>query len=185
MAGVADSATANAIRIGPGNDPLAGLACVMADDTDLYVAFRCRVDPGRGVQVGRNWGPHDGVEIALATVRDKALSPVIVLRGFSDGHVLSSTEAGAPSKVAAKAAGNAAYAVRILEGGAWTAEWRVPLADIGLQPLAAKAAILLNLSIRRTNPDAWLMWQKTGSSTWQLQAAGSLVLPPGLHDGNP
>lgn len=176
LAGTAGSATKDTFRIGPLSDPYAGLVSVLADATHLYVAFRCRVNPAKGVNLGQDWGTHDAVEIAVATAT-KTIGPVKVLRGFASGHVASSREAGATAAVAAKATEGVEFAAKILAGGHWTAEWRIPLASLQLAPPPEGTRILLNLSVRRTAPAAWLMWQPTGGPTWQVQNAGELLLP--------
>lgn len=176
LAGTAESANQNTVRIGPASDPYAGLARVMADATHLYVAFRCRVDPGKGVRVGQEWNTHDAVEIAIANASE-TLGPVKVLRGFAGGHVASSREAGAAATVAAKAKEGVEFAAKIHEGGHWTAEWRISLASLQLEPLPKSTRILVNLSVYRTAPAAWLMWQPTGGPTWRVSNAGELLLP--------
>jgi hypothetical protein len=176
LAGAATSAGKAVIRIGSASDSFAGLGGIAVDGTHLYVAFRCRVDPAKGVSVGEEWGQHDAVELAMATASD-AIGPVKVLRGFANGHTESSTEAGATPSVAARATKGVDYAAKILPNGCWTAEWRIPFSSLGIASRAKGEKVLLNLSVRRTSPPAWLMWQSTGGPTWHVEEAGELLLP--------
>jgi len=72
-------------------------AMLQTDDTHLYVGFRNEIDAAAGLSGGHEWGRDDAVEIALAEVKDGKVGPIIVLRGYADGHWESSDEAGAPA----------------------------------------------------------------------------------------
>ena len=43
---------------------------------------------------------------------------------------------------------------------------------------AGARGLQLNLSVRRTAGDKWLMWQSTGDATWLVPDAGLLDLAP-------
>ena len=145
------------------------------DQKYLYVAIRNRVAPGKPLRKGNIWGQDDAVEVALGLPRqgDATLEDsIIVLRGYPSGHHQSSTEAGASAKLAKQVGDAAAYAARIetpktpAAPYAWTAEWRIPFAALGIKPRPG-LELPFNLSVRRTAEDCWVTWAKMpGMHTW-------------------
>ena len=88
------------------------------------------------------------------------------------GHHQSSREAGASAKLAKQVGDAAVYAARIetpkTPGApyAWTAEWRIPFAALGIKPRPG-LELPFNLSVRRTAEDCWVTWAKMpGMHTW-------------------
>jgi len=152
-------------------------ALVQVDDAALYVGFRNEVDPAVGVSGGHAWGQDDAVEIALAPVTDR-VGDIIVLRGYADGHWESSAEAGAAKAVVARAREGVAYAAHVAGKASWSAEWRVPFTALGLDPAAGSPKLVFNLSVRQPAGDAWVMWKKSGGSTWDVARSGFLWLAP-------
>ena len=61
----------------------------------------------------------------------------------------------------------------------WTAEWKIPLAAVGVDPFKVKQ-LRFNLGVRRSDaPDKdtkWGMWVDTGFYVWHLRHAGVLVV---------
>jgi hypothetical protein len=152
---------------------------VEADDQNLYVAFINDIDPTKGVSGGHTWGEDDAVEIALAPVRSQKVGGTVVLRGFADGHFVSSREAGVGETVATRALHGTQYACRVLGANRWTAEWKIPFAAIGVEPRKLNQRILFNLSVRKPADDLWVMWMKgTSTTTWEVREGGVLLLPP-------
>lgn len=82
---------------------LPSTARLQVDDEALYVAFDNVVDSEKGVAGGRTWGRSDAVEVALAVVAGAEPGPILVWRGYTDGHVESSNEAGAPQALVEQA----------------------------------------------------------------------------------
>jgi hypothetical protein len=59
----------------------------------------------------------------------------------------------------------------------WTAEWKIPLAGLGVDP-GRHAQLEFNLTARKTASDQWLMWQGTGGCSWEVRNAGFIELAP-------
>ena len=57
----------------------------------------------------------------------------------------------------------------------WTAEWRVPLASLGIDP-ATDTRLAFNLTVRKTADSLWQMWRGTGGPTWDVFEAGFIEL---------
>ena len=145
------------------------------DEDNLYVAIRNMVAPGKPLRKGDVWGRDDAVEVALGLPKQgdaMVATAIIVLRGYPSGHHQSSTEAGAPAELAKRIGDAAAYAARIetpktpSRAYAWTAEWRISFAALGISARPG-LELELNLSVRRTAEDRWVMWAKMpGTHTW-------------------
>lgn len=169
------------------------LAWLRHDGTSLYVAIENRVDPAKPLGLGNDWGSNDAVELALRAPAGRArgarasgrssqdqgdrdaTSPILVLRGFASGHFESSEEAGAPAAAVARAAQGVRYRAKVVGPDRWVCEWRIPFASLGVNP-NRQSRLAFNLSVRKTANDLWLMWQGTGSYTWEVAHAGFLEL---------
>jgi len=150
-------------------------ATLRCDDASLHVAFDNQVDPTKPLRIGQTWGQDDAVEIALRDLAAGKSAPILVLRGFPNGHFESSPEAGAPPKAIAKAAEGVKYAAKVIGKDRWTADWQIPLASLGIDP-KKPAKLQLNLTVRKTAADLWLMWSGTGGYSWDVQSAGTIEL---------
>ncbi len=153
---------------------LPSTAWVEVDGEHLYVAFVNEVHADEGVTGGQRWGQSDAVEVALAPVRGTEIGDIIVLRGYSNGHAESSTEAGAPSAVAERAMEGVAYEAEVSDDAQWSAEWRIPLSSVGIDLDDAGQRVLFNLSARKVAGDVWAMWKQSGGFTWDVRRAGLL-----------
>jgi len=151
-------------------------AMLQTDGTHLYVSFRNQIDPAVGLSGGHQWGRDDAVEIALAEVRGGEVGPIIVLRGYADGHWESSGEAGAPAEVVERSRQGTIYAARPSGAAMWCAEWRVPFSALGLDPATRNPRLVFNLSARKPAGDEWVMWNRSGGSTWDVHRSGFLWL---------
>jgi len=144
------------------------------DGEALYVGIRNLVDPGEPLRIKLEWGKNDAVEIAVRNLAVRGAS-ILVLRGYPGGQFESSTEAGAPFEVAKDLEKVTRYAARIVSRKEWTAEWRIPLAALGVE-LDKQRTLLFNLSVRKTAGQQWMMWRGTLGYTWQVDKAGKLEL---------
>jgi hypothetical protein len=149
-------------------------AWLINDGQNLLVGIVNRVSPDTPVSTGQRWGQDDAVEIALRDPSGGANAPIIVLRGFPNGHFESSGEAGAPAEVVARAAQGVRYAAAG-RPGEWSAEWIIPLASLGIDP-AKVGRVAFNLSVRKIADALWLEWCGTGACTWEVGNAGALEL---------
>lgn len=147
------------------------------DDTALHIAFRNQVSHLKPLKSEARWGANDAVEIALRCVSTKAEAPILVLRGYPNGRFESSTEAKASAEAAGKLARATSYAARVVSPGEWTAEWRIPLAALGLDPVK-QGEFDCNFTVRKTASNLWLMWHGTNGSSWEVGRAGRLKLVP-------
>jgi len=152
-------------------------AWLECDAQHLYVAFVNEVDPARGVTGGQQWSKDDAVEIALA-VAEKTVGPILILRGWPNGHFESSDEAGAPAALVQRAAQAVQYAAKVTSPGRWSAEWKIPFASLGLDPRAKDRKYLFNLSVRKTSPPEWVLLKKSRSYTWEVRDGAYLQLAP-------
>jgi hypothetical protein len=147
------------------------------DGEALLVAIDNEVDVSAPISTGNVWGLDDAVEVAVRNPAAGAAAPILVLRGFPNGHFESSKEAGAPAEAVARALQGVEYKAQSPAAGRWTAEWRIPLASLGVDP-ATQTRLQFNLSVRKAASDLWVEWQSTGGSTWNVSKAGIIELAP-------
>ncbi len=153
-------------------------AWIAHDGRSLFVAVSSEVSPSQPVSMGHVWGKDDAVEIALRDPSSGAKAPILVLRGYPNGFFESSPEAGAPEAAVKRAARGVQYKAQVVEpAGAWTCEWRIPFASLGIDP-AKQKRVEFNLSVRKTADDLWVMWLGTGGCTWDVDYAGFLEFAP-------
>ena len=57
----------------------------------------------------------------------------------------------------------------------WTAEYRIAFAALGIDPHKHKK-LQLNLTVRKTAGNLWLMWEGTRAHSWQVDRAGIIEL---------
>ena len=151
------------------------LAWLAYDGTALYVAVYNKVSARPALKIGNKWGTDDAVEIAIRNSAAEKAAPVLVLRGYASGQFESSTEAGATAEQASAVSAGAAYAAKVVSPKHWNAEWRIPLASLGVDP-AQQTRLAFNLTVRKTADSLWLMWVPTGSHSWRVDLAGYIVL---------
>jgi hypothetical protein len=125
--------------------------------------------------MGHKWGTDDAVEIAIRNTSAGKDAPIFALRGFIDGEVQVAGDTGAPAEALAKAKEGVEYKVKVEGPTRWTAEWKVPLASLGIDPSRHKE-FALNLSVRKTADDLWLQWRSTRGNTWWVDKAGVLKI---------
>jgi len=152
-------------------------ATLTLDGASLRIAIDNAVDPKRPLRPGSTWGQDDAVEVAIRNPAVGKAAPIFVLRGFPNGHFESSTEAGAPEAAAKKAGEAVKFAARIISKDRWTAEYLIPFAALGIDP-AKHTRLELNLTVRKTAGNQWLMWRGTGGYSWEVAKAGFLELAP-------
>jgi len=151
------------------------LAWLTWDDANLYVGIDNAVTQSKPLQTGQTWGQDDAVEVAFRNPGAGKNAPILILRGFTNGHWESSDEAGAPGAIVKRVAEGVAYAAKIVDAGRWTAEWKIPFTSLGVDP-TKQTKLEFNLSVRKTAEPNWLMWQGTGAWTWEVGNAGFITL---------
>jgi hypothetical protein len=157
---------------------LPSTAWMGVDDTTLYVVFDNLVDPKADVVGGHTWGQSDAVEVALSVVEGDAPGPILIWRGYTDGQVETSDEAGAPKAKVEAALKGVRYACKLVAPGAWTAELAIPFAAIGVAPKTRNPRLLFSLAVRKVNGDHWVTWKKAPGGSWDVRRGGVLWLEP-------
>jgi hypothetical protein len=141
------------------------------DGKALLVAVDSATSPDAPVRMGNQWGANDAVELAFRNVAAGPAAPILILRGYPSGHFASSNEGRAPAAAVQRAAAGVTYAAKVVDKTRWTAEWRVPLASLGLDPQKA-LRVAFNLTVRKTSPAEWVMWRGGRVATWHVERAG-------------
>jgi hypothetical protein len=151
------------------------LAWLAHDGTALLIAIDNEVDASKPLQTGNVWVQNDAVEVAVRDPFAGKSAPILVLRGYPNSVFESSRESQAPDDAVKRAARGVSYAAKIVSPTHWTAEWRIPFASLGLDPVKIRR-FQFNLSGRKTANNLWIMWVPTGGCTWQADQAGVLEL---------
>jgi hypothetical protein len=146
------------------------------DAEALYIALRHPVGNAAGLLPSTHtWGRDDGVEIAFQDGFAKKAGAILTLYGFPDGKFSSEDYGGASPGTIASLEKGVTYKAK-MGAGEWTCEWRIPFAACGFTPATAPA-LFFNLGVKKTTPDAWVVWRGTGGATYQVGNAGLLVFP--------
>ncbi|MEI6503159.1 MAG: hypothetical protein WCP21_19285, partial [Armatimonadota bacterium] len=132
------------------------------------------------------WGDADIAEVIFEGVggdwwpSDKGHGPLFYLVGDSAGVFDSYAVAGLPKARADGLRGAVQYAAAAQPGG-WTAEWRVPLSALGLDPKTAQGCCF-NVGVHKprtpnaSDNDKWAVWTGAQGPNWQVWTAGWLSL---------
>ena len=145
------------------------------DDRALYIAIDNATDPKFPISLTNQWGQDDAVEIAIKNPAAGKDAPILVLRGFPNGHFESTGEAGATDAQAKQSAQGVQYAGKIVEAKKWVGEWRIPWTALGID-ITKQRTFPFNISVRKSANELWLEWQGTAGSTWQVDNAGIIEL---------
>jgi hypothetical protein len=151
-------------------------AWVSSDAGAFYIALRNPVSKATALLPSTHtWGKDDGVEVAFQDAFAKTPGPILTLYGFPDGHFTSEDYGGASAEVIARLQQEVSFAARVGDGE-WTCEWRLPFAACGFTPATAPL-LRFNLGVRKTAPEAWVVWRGTGGATYQVANGGLLAFP--------
>jgi hypothetical protein len=153
----------------------ASRAWLYHDGQHLLVAVDNEVNPDAPLKMGDTWGGNDAVELSFRNPAAGLTAPILILRGYPSGHFASSNEAGAPPEAVEQAARGVEYAARVLGPSRWTAEWRIPLASLGLDA-ERTPKFAFSLAVRKTGGPDWVLWIGTHHATWNVNNAGFLNL---------
>jgi hypothetical protein len=190
-----DAAQGYALAKNPANETTKARPSTMwlrRDDACLYIALRNTLAPGQQPRPkGAHeswWGGADMVEVIFEGQggdwwpADKGHGPLFYLVGDCAGAHGSYAVAGLPESRADGLGGAVQYAAAS-EPGAWTAEWRIPLDALGLDPEKTKGCCF-NVGVHKPRTegeaispnDKWAVWVGTQGSNWQVWNAGRLAL---------
>lgn len=150
-------------------------AWLVYDEDALYVGIYNRVSREKRLSNTNLWGQDDAVELAFRNPEGGKNAPILVLRGYPNGHFESSDEAGAPKDAVERALQGVTYAAVATQRGRWTVEWRIPFSSLGLDP-THHVRMQFNLSARKSAEPVWVEWQGTAACTWEVRNAGVLDL---------
>jgi hypothetical protein len=146
------------------------------DDAALYIAMKHPVNNAAALAKStHNWGQSDGAEIAFQDGLGAKPGPILTLYGFPDGHFVSEDYAGAPAEAVKRLQAAVTYKAAVAADH-WSCEWRIPFAACGFTP-ASTPLILLNLGVKKTAPEAWVIWRGTGGATHEVAKGGVLIFP--------
>jgi hypothetical protein len=126
--------------------------------------------PTKAITQGAAWRTDDGAEICLAGKTPDGKPTVWVLRGYANGTLEVSDEAGTPAAACAAIQKQLAYKATT-SASSWQGEWQIKLSALGI---AAKGSVPFNLGAFRSSGGQWLNWVGTGGPTWNLQKAGQI-----------
>ncbi|OGV74999.1 MAG: hypothetical protein A3K19_12145 [Lentisphaerae bacterium RIFOXYB12_FULL_65_16] len=156
------------------------------DAENLYIALSHELEPGQSAKPKGNspswWGDADIAEVIFEGEggdwwpADKGHGPIFYLIGDCTGAFESYTIAGLPKPRADGLRGAVQYAAASAPG-CWTAEWRVPLAALCLDPKEAKGCCF-NVGVHKpqTQGDNWAVWVGAEGANWKVWNAGWLSL---------
>lgn len=159
-----------------GNGSQPSRAVVATDGDALYVALENQVSNAAALKrTAGDWGADDGAEVCIQVIRDGKAGPVYVVQGYPSGKCQSVTNAGA-SDADAKTLGQAVEYAASIGDSAWSGEWRIPLAALGIEP-AGKPSIRFNIGVLKGAQREWIAWVSAGGAPWHMDRAGVLQLP--------
>ncbi len=162
------------------------------DAENLYIALRHDLEPGTSAKPKGNspsfWGDADIAEVIFEGVggdwwpADTGHGPIFYLVGDCAGAFDSYVVAGLPKPRAEGLRGAVQYAAAGTPGG-WTAEWRIPLAAVCLDPKTARGCCF-NIGVHKPRTaggnvsasDKWAVWAGAEGANWQVWNAGWLSL---------
>jgi len=190
-----DPAKGYALTRNPDNAPTKARPSMMwlrRDAENLYIALRHELEPGQSAKPRGNapswWGEADIAEVIFEGEggdwwpQGKGHGPLFYLVGDCAGAFDSYAVAGLPKPRADGLRGAVSYAAAS-QAECWTAEWRVPLAALGLDPKTA-AGCCFNVGAHKPRTlganvsasDKWAVWVGTEGANWQVWKAGWLSL---------
>ena len=175
----------------PKQEPFPSRMWLRTDKSHLLIAFEHTIAPDKSPTTGESWGADDGVEIVLAPARDERLPnrlEGLVLRGFANG-TFQIAESSPSIPAVSEGREAIVYAVDGSAKGRWTAEFRIPLAAIGLDPAETNSPVFCHVTVRKAARNQWITWRKRWSldpsdakcacALW-LQQFGPMPFMPGL-----
>jgi hypothetical protein len=188
-----DPAQGFALTRNPDNAPTKTRPSMMwlrRDAENLYVGLRNDLESGVQPQPKGNapsfWGDADIAEIIFEGVggdwwpSDTGHGPLFYLVGDCTGAFDTYAVAGLPKTRADGLRGVVQYAATA-RPGSWTAEWRVPLSALGLDPKTAQGCCFNVGVLKPRTPNAsandkWAVWTGTAGPNWRVWNAGWLSL---------
>ena len=140
------------------------------DESALYLAVDNTIDPDTELD-GNQWGSDEAVEVSIQIELEGEPGPTHVLRGYGNGHVTFGSTAKGRGEPTAGDLADVTFSANHTEPGRWTAEIRIPLRALGLDPNVHRR-VPFNLTVRKVLDDLWLMWEGTRGHSYDVRDAG-------------
>jgi len=153
-------------------------AWLLFDDNCLYVGVEHAPDPWReGLTKDVSVVVHEwAIETPIGSntwwwEEGLPTGPLHVFSGRPKGNFTVHNLFGMPQGVTGRLEKSIEYRAKMIDAGQihWTAEWRVPLAAINLDPRVTRNT---RFSIGGVKREGWLCWVATGGSIWRVDNAG-------------
>ncbi len=138
----------------------------------LLIAVRCPLIGGKPLKPALDWGG-DGVEIAFQVADSATPRPIFVFWGAADGRFQASDCGGVPRARIDGIEKTTGFKTHVGRQE-WTCEWRIPLADAGIEPVRG-TVLFANIGVRSMAAGCWVSWVPTGGANWHVRSAGRLV----------
>ena len=190
-----DPAQGYALTRNPENVPTKARPSMMwlcRDEQNLYIALRHELEDGQYAKPKGNapswWGEADIAEVIFEGKggewwpADKGHGPIFYLVGDGAGEFGSYAIAGLPKSRADGVLGAVQYAAAST-AGCWTAEWRIPLAAVCVDPKESLGCCF-NVGVHKPRTqgdnvsanDKWAVWVGAEGANWKVWNAGWLSL---------
>ena len=194
-----DQADAIPIARSPADSPATAPpshAWIRRDRDHLYLAIRNEVNPAVPLEALESWWGGDMLEVIVEGSRgvgtggwwldEKPHGPLFYLLGDHRGRFDSICIEGLPKLRAELLRNGVSYAAKVESPGLWTAEWRIPLALLCIDPEKTRFCHF-NVGVckpgtrtkdggKPTGNALWVAWEGTAGPNWQVWNAGRLIL---------
>ena len=139
------------------------------DGRALRIAMTTPLSKKRSL--GTQWGGNEAIEVAFRAA-DGPNADTLVLRGYTNSKWETCADAGAGQQALDRLRKGVQYAAKVA-ADAWSAEWSVPLVNLGVVPADR---LRFNLTVRRTAGNLWVMWRPTRGNSYLVERVGSIEL---------
>ena len=194
-----DPTTAVAIKRSPADAPAVAppsYAWIRRDRDHLYIGILNEVNPDVRLKAVESWWGGDMVEVIIEGkpgvgtggwwLDEKPHGPLFYLVGNHQGRFDSVCIEGLPKMRAELLRNGTSYAATADTPGRWTAEWKIPLALMCIDPDQTKSCHF-NIGVAKPGTrskagkelkgnDLWAAWSGTAGPNWQVWSAGKLIL---------
>ncbi|MCK9265751.1 right-handed parallel beta-helix repeat-containing protein [bacterium] len=150
------------------------------DEKHLYLGIECLPDPWReGLPKETSYVPHEfTIEGTIGQntwwwQEGIPTGPLFVFSGRPDGRFVAHNLFNIPADVINKLQENIEYKSVVIDKDTnhWTAEWKIPLDLLNINPQNNKR---VKFNIGSCRKDGWYVWVATGGYLWRVDNAGVL-----------
>jgi len=156
-------------------------AWLLYDNSYLYIAVKHEADPWTEDMPVSVKGHMPVVEVSFESQQgphsqgwwmvDMTTGPIYTIWGHFDGKVEVMNTFGMPYNKVKSLEQKQEYKVFVQdkENQSWTAEWKIPFSEVGLNPSEVDK-LCFNIGVWKR--EGWFAWVATGSSIWRVENAG-------------